>query len=55
MPRRGVRTPEDVSLRHFLYGTKPYVYRIIYSIDEQSRQVNVAQIRHGAREPLAGR
>ena len=55
MPHRGVRTAEDVSLRHLLYGRKPYVYRIIYTIDEQSRQVNVAQIRHGAREPLAGR
>jgi mRNA-degrading endonuclease RelE of RelBE toxin-antitoxin system len=52
MPRRGVAAPEDQSLHHLLYGKKPHVYRIIYSIDEPLRRVNVAQIRHGAREPL---
>ena len=40
---RGAPTPEDASLRHFLYGKKPHVYRIIYSINEQLHRVNVVQ------------
>jgi mRNA-degrading endonuclease RelE of RelBE toxin-antitoxin system len=54
-PHRGSTTPEDKSLRHLLYGDKPHIYRIIYSVDDQSQTVNVAQIRHGAREPLPTR
>ena len=51
MPERGAPTPEDASLRHLLYGKKPHIYRIIYSINEILHRVNIAQIRHGAREP----
>jgi toxin ParE1/3/4 len=53
MPYRGAA--ENTALRHLLYGNRPHIYRIIYSIDEQSAQVNVAQIRHGARHPLRAR
>jgi toxin ParE1/3/4 len=53
LPHRGAHTPEDRSLRHLLYGKKPHIYRIIYSIDEAARTVNIAQIRHGAQEPPA--
>jgi toxin ParE1/3/4 len=35
-------------LRHFLYGRKPDVYRVIYEIDERRRVVSVLTIRHGA-------
>jgi len=45
-------TPENAGLRHLLYGNRPHIYRIIYSIDEQAGEVNVAQIRHGARFPF---
>jgi toxin ParE1/3/4 len=55
LPSRGQITPERTELRHLLYGNKPHVYRVIYSIDEAARVVNVAQIRHGARRPLQRR
>jgi plasmid stabilization system protein ParE len=51
-PARGAITRERPRLRQLLYGNKPHVYRIIYSISESERRVNVAQIRHGARRPL---
>jgi plasmid stabilization system protein ParE len=51
-PARGAVAPERPHLRHLLYGNKPHVYRILYSIDENQKVVNVAQIRHGARRPL---
>ena len=54
-PARGAITPECSFLRHLLYGDKPHVYRIIYSISEVEGRVNVAQIRHGARRPLSSR
>lgn len=48
-PARCPVTPENPSLRHLLYGSKPYVYRIIYTIDEKRLVVSVLHIRHGAR------
>lgn len=51
-PLRGALTSESSSLRHLLYGKKPHVYRIIYSVDDDAGMVNVAQIRHGARQPF---
>jgi toxin ParE1/3/4 len=32
-PQRHPATPENPNLRHLLYGNKPHVYRIIYSVD----------------------
>ena len=52
MPYRSSITPENQSLRHLLYGNRPHIYRVIYSIDDQLGRVNVAQIRHGARRSL---
>jgi len=52
MPYRGSITPENPSLRHLLYGNRPHIYRILYSIDEGLARISVAQIRHGARRPL---
>jgi plasmid stabilization system protein ParE len=49
-PRRGTVAREDSRLRQILYGNKPHVYRIIYSIRERSRVVSVLHIRHGARQ-----
>jgi hypothetical protein len=37
-PKRASITPENRALRHLLYGKKPYVYRIIFKIDEETRQ-----------------
>jgi mRNA-degrading endonuclease RelE of RelBE toxin-antitoxin system len=35
-----------------LFGKKPNVYRVIFSIEESARVVRVVHIRHGARQPL---
>ena len=51
-PARGPVTPEDSDLRHLLYGSSRYVYRVIYSIDEIHRLVTVLHIRHGSRKPM---
>ena len=53
-PARSPRTPEDEGLRHLLHGSGRYVYRILYTIDEDRRVVTVLHIRHGARRPLSG-
>jgi toxin ParE1/3/4 len=49
-PARGAPIPESRALRHLLYGTKPHIYRIIYTIEEQTRVVSVLHVRHGARD-----
>ena len=54
-PMRGPVTRERPRIRHLLYGTKPHVYRIIYTTDDRARIVNIIQIRHGARRPLTPR
>ena len=51
-PTRGPLVRERPNLRHLLYGNKPHIYRIIYSISEAAQIVNIAQIRHGARRSL---
>jgi toxin ParE1/3/4 len=58
-PGRCPRAPESRRtgrpLRHFLYGTKPNVYRVLYEIDETHRTVWVMTIRHGARDTFMAR
>ncbi len=48
-PERGPLTRESPRLRQLLYGNKPHIYRIIYSIQKRSLLVSVLHIRHGAR------
>ncbi len=48
-PNRCPVTPEDKRLRHLLYGHKPHLYRVIYRVNDQRKQVDVLHIRHGAR------
>ena len=48
LPQRGTRVPEDARLRQLLYGRKPYVYRVIYAVDEAATTVHVLHI-HGPR------
>lgn len=50
LPDRGSVTPEAEGFRELLYGRSPRAYRIIYGIDETRRVVNVAHVRHGARD-----
>ena len=49
-PLRNPKTPEARDLRHLLYGTKPHVYRIIYSIDKPGQRVNILHVRHHSRD-----
>jgi plasmid stabilization system protein ParE len=51
-PERSPATLENPALRHLLFGKKPNVYRVIFSIEESARVVRVVHIRHGARQPL---
>ncbi|HSC57908.1 MAG TPA: type II toxin-antitoxin system RelE/ParE family toxin [Nitrospira sp.] len=51
-PNRCPATPENPKLRHLLYGHKPHIYRVIYSVAENRKQVDVLHIRHGARQPF---
>ena len=54
-PERGPLAPENATfpfeLRHLLYGRKPHIYRVIFTIDAEV--VYVLHIRHGRRRRLA--
>jgi hypothetical protein len=39
LPHRSAATLEDPALRHLLYGTKPHIDRVIYSVDNQQQTV----------------
>jgi plasmid stabilization system protein ParE len=54
-PNRGPATPESRNFRHLLYGRKPHVYRIIYRVLEDKKQVDVLHIRHGAQREFSRR
>ena len=43
-PNRAPLTPEDPTARHLLYGRKPYVYRIIFQVDDKTSTVYVLHI-----------
>jgi toxin ParE1/3/4 len=40
------------NLRHLLYGHKPHIYRVIFSVLERQKIVEVLHIRHGARQKI---
>jgi plasmid stabilization system protein ParE len=54
-PERCALAPETLpfpfEVRQLLYGHKPHVYRILFSIEGQT--VNVLHIRHGRREAVS--
>jgi plasmid stabilization system protein ParE len=54
-PERCPLAPETIrfsfEVRQFLYGRKPNVYRILFTIEGDT--VNVLHIRHGRRKPLS--
>ena len=53
-PRRCPLAPEDSAfpfeVRHLLYGDKPHVYRLLFTV--QRDKVYLLHIRHGRRLPL---
>jgi plasmid stabilization system protein ParE len=53
LPLRGRIAPDKPAFHQILYGNKPHFYRILYTIDEAAKVVNIAQIRHGARKPMS--
>lgn len=54
-PERCPLAPEDARfpfpVRQLLYGRKPHVYRILFTVD--GKTVKVLHIRHARRKPLA--
>ncbi len=51
-PNRCPITRKKGELRHFLYGHRPDVYRVIFRVHEPQKHVEVLHIRHGARQKL---
>lgn len=51
-PNRNPVIPEDRASRHLLYGKKPYVYRIIYEVDEETSTVYITHIRAPGRDRM---
>jgi plasmid stabilization system protein ParE len=51
-PQRGTRVPEDAGLRQLLHGRKPYVYRVIYEVNEAAATVHVLHIRGPRRDRI---
>jgi plasmid stabilization system protein ParE len=53
-PQRCPLAPENAAfpfeVRHLLYGRRPNVYRILFTIEDQT--VYILHIRHGRRQPL---
>jgi mRNA-degrading endonuclease RelE of RelBE toxin-antitoxin system len=47
LPERGMIVPRT-RRRQLFYGNKPDVYRIVYSVDDKLKLVNVYYVRHGA-------
>lgn len=54
-PKRAPIIPENRALRHLLYGKKPYVYRIIFKIDEKAPTVYILHIRPPGRDRMKKR
>jgi hypothetical protein len=54
-PERSPATQENPALRNLLFGKKPNVYQVIFSIDARTGVVWVLHIRHGARRLLSRR
>lgn len=50
MPNRNPVTPENKKLRHLLYGSKPYIYRVIFRVLSKRTIVQVLHLRHGSRQ-----
>jgi plasmid stabilization system protein ParE len=57
MPERCTVTPESftlgIKMRQLLCGRPPGVYRIVFRIAEDTREVHVLTVRHTARRPLS--
>jgi toxin ParE1/3/4 len=51
-PNRAPLTPEDPTARHLLYGRKPYVYRVIFQVDDKTSTVHVLHIRGPGRDRM---
>jgi toxin ParE1/3/4 len=53
-PQRCALAPENamfpLEVRQLLYGRKPHVYRVLYTIEGDT--VSVLHIRHGRRKPI---
>lgn len=52
-PERCPVAPESIDptrpIRVLLYGRKPHVYRVFFTVDHDARAVRIVHLRHGAR------
>src|SRR5262245_50518380 len=51
-PYRAQITHVNPNVRHILYGRKPYVYRIIFHVDDKTATVHVLHIRGPGRDRM---
>ena len=54
LPNRCPITPESRFHRHLLYGRRADVYRVIFQVSEEAREVAIVHIRNGAQGPFTG-
>jgi mRNA-degrading endonuclease RelE of RelBE toxin-antitoxin system len=52
MPERSGEAPESPArngetIRHLLYGSRPNVYRVLFTVDDRKKTVFVLTVRHG--------
>ena len=52
LPKRGTVVQTSPEVRQITYGSKPHIYRILYTVETELLRVNVIHIRHGARRPV---
>ena len=53
-PTRCPIAPENIGSTHpvrgLLYGRKPHVYRVFFTVDRAARVVRIVHLRHGAKQ-----
>jgi len=52
LPHRGTLIESRPSIRRLLYGNKPHVYQILYTVNRRLSRVTILHIRHSARNVL---
>lgn len=51
-PSRCPLTTESRTHRHLLFGRRADIYRVIFQVSDETQEVTIAHIRHGARKPF---
>ena len=51
-PNRGELLQSRPVYRQILYGKKPHVYSIVYTVRPKAKVIVITEVRHGARRPI---